>query len=293
MTHSGNPERVHLTGWRCLIGLLALASSCGTTPLPVEPQDALDAGGAVLAVGGGGTPMSVVQRGLQEAQGHEGGGPRVAVIPFASAREDRGLGSVEMWREAGAPSVILVPEDESARAIVESADLIWLGGGSQRRLMESLDRLDLTELIRDRHRAGAVVGGTSAGAAVLGGVMISGDPEPDSYTGGAMAPIPSLGLIPGVIIDQHFRERRREGRLISALLDRPRGWVGVGISEGTAAVFEADSFEVLGKGVVLVLETSTATLGDAGPGELQRASGVTLSVHTPGERREVRGASGP
>ena len=123
--------------------------------------------------------------------------------------------------------------------------------------------------------------------------MISGDPEPDSYTGAAMAPIPSLGLIPGVIIDQHFRERRREGRLISALLDRPRGWVGVGISEGTAAVFEADSFEVLGKGVVLVLETSTATLGDAGPGELQRASGVTLSVHPPGERREVRGASGP
>ena len=63
------------------------------------------------------------------------GGPRVAVVPFASAREDRGLGSVEMWREAGAPSVTLVPEDEGARSLLESADIIWLGGGSQSRLM--------------------------------------------------------------------------------------------------------------------------------------------------------------
>ncbi|MGB0330812.1 MAG: cyanophycinase, partial [Planctomycetota bacterium] len=212
-----------------------VVSCCGTGPAshvaPVSPP------GVVLAVGGGGTPAVALQRGLQGAPRSEGG-PRVAVVPFASGREDRGQETVEMWREAGAPSVALVPEDEGARALLESADLIWLGGGSQTRLMESLERLELVELIQDRHRAGALVGGTSAGAAVLGGIMISGDPEPDAYTGGAMAPVRSLELIPGVIVDQHFRERRREGRLISALLDRPAGWVGVGISEATAAVFE-------------------------------------------------------
>ncbi len=274
----------------CLLGLVVLLSCCGT--FPTSPMPAASPPGVVLAVGGGGTPAAAVRRGLQEAPRLEGG-PRVAVVPFASAREDRGLGSVEMWREAGAPSVTLVPEDEGARSLLESADIIWLGGGSQSRLMESLERLELVELIRDRHRAGALVGGTSAGAAVLGGVMISGDPEPDAYTGGAMAPLQSLQLIPGVIVDQHFRERKREGRLISALLDQPTGWVGVGISEATAAVFEGGTFEVLGEGVVLVLDTSSARVERAASGELQRASGVTLSIHPPGDRREIPGASGP
>ena len=71
---------------------------------------------------------------------------------FASAREDRGLGSVEMWREAGAPSVTLVPEDEGARSLLGSADIIWLGGGSQSRLMESLERLELAARVAPGRR---------------------------------------------------------------------------------------------------------------------------------------------
>lgn len=282
---------VKLPSWRRegLLGLVVLLTCCGT--LPSSPRAQVSPPGVVLAVGGGGTPAAAVRRGLQEAPRSEGG-PRVAVVPFASAREDRGLGSVEMWREAGAPSVTLVPEEEGARSVLEGADIIWLGGGSQSRLMESLERLDLVELIRDRHRAGALVGGTSAGAAVLGEVMISGEPEPDAYTGGAMAPLRSLQLIPGVIVDQHFRERKREGRLISALLDQPTGWVGVGISEATAAVFEGGTFEVLGEGVVLLLDTSSAQVERAASGGLQRASGVTLSIHPPGDRREIPGVSG-
>lgn len=283
------PDNRHPWPLRALLGLGLRLSSCemlATGPPPGGPPP-----GVVLAVGGGGTPEVVVRRGLTLAPRSEGG-PRVAVVPFASAREDRGLGSVEMWKQAGAPSVTLVPEDEGARAVLERADLIWLGGGSQSRLMASLERLDLVGLIRDRHRAGALVGGTSAGAAVLGGIMISGDPEPDAYTGGAMAPLPSLELIPGVIVDQHFRERRREGRLISALLDQPQGWIGVGISESTAAVFRDGAFEVLGDGVVLLLDTSGAQLDLTGPGDLQRASGVTLSIHPPGDRRELRSGSG-
>ncbi len=240
--------------------------------------------------------MAVAQRGLRETR-TAGAGPRVAVVPFASAREDRGLSSVEMWRTAGAASAVLVPEDERARALIEGADLIWLGGGSQLRLMESLERLDLVELIRARHRAGAVVGGTSAGAAVLGSVMISGAPEPEAYASGAMPALASLQLVPGVIVDQHFRERKREGRLISALLDRqadgPDGWVGVGISEATAAIFVDGTFEVMGEGVVLVFDTRQATIPAAVPGTLRSASGITLSVHAPGERRRFRAPSGP
>jgi cyanophycinase len=274
------------------LGTLLLVSSCQTATSWSGDGMSGAPRGAILAVGGGGTPASVVQRGLEEAS-RAGTGARVAVVPFASAREDRGLGAVEMWSAAGALSVALVPEDERARTLLEEANLIWLGGGSQQRLMESLERLDLVKLIRERHEAGAVVGGTSAGAAVLGGIMISGDPEPDAYTAGAMAPLRSLELIPGVIVDQHFRERRREGRLISALLDQPRGWFGLGISEATAAIFIDGAFEVMGEGVVLFFDTRQATIPAAVPGTLRSASGITLSVHAPGERHRLQATSGP
>ncbi len=274
------------------LGLLLLAYSCQASASYPEDSTSRRPSGAVVAVGGGGTPAAVVQRGLELAS-KAGTGVRVAVVPFASARENRGVGSVEMWRAAGASSVALVPEDERARDLLKEANLIWLGGGSQQRLMEALERLDLVELIRERHGAGAVVGGTSAGAAVLGGIMISGDPEPDAYTAGAMTPLRSLELIPGVIVDQHFRERRREGRLISALIDRPRGWFGLGISEATAAIFVDGAFDVMGEGVVLLFDTREATVSAAAAGARRSASGITLSVHRPGEQHRLRATSGP
>ncbi len=231
----------------------------------------------MLAVGGGGTPQEAVQEALQLARsGPES--PSVVVIPHASQREDRGLASAEMWREGGAYSVSILEEDAAAaRAQIRAADIVWMGGGSQTRLMEHLKAQGLDQDIRAVHLAGTVVGGTSAGAAVLGEFMIAGSPDPAPYTAGAMESAMGLGLIPGVIVDQHFAERKREGRLLTALMDRP-GTLGIGVSEGTCAAVQGDQMRVLGRSTVALFDGRAATFPETEPNGLRTASGITVHV---------------
>jgi cyanophycinase len=128
--------------------------------------------GPIVAVGGGGTTDRIVQRTLELA-----GGPDavVVVLPQSSALENAGDSSVRMWREAGATSVRKVAfGDPDANAALEKATLIWIPGGDQNRFMKAITGTGLDDVIRARHRAGAVVGGTSAGAAVLSVRMITG-----------------------------------------------------------------------------------------------------------------------
>lgn len=241
--------------------------------------------GPVVAVGGGGTPDAVVEETLRLAR-RNAEHPVVAVVPFASQREDRGVGSVEMWRDAGAAEVVLVAEDATAAAAIGRADVVWMGGGSQDRLLDALERLDLVETIRARHRAGAVVGGTSAGAAVLGELSIAGRPDPAAYVNGAMQGRPALGLVPDAIVDQHFRERTREGRLLTAVLDAG-GILGLGVSEGTAAIVEGGKVRVMGRGVVVAFDARGATIDEVEPEALRSARGVMTSIHPAGTEHSL------
>ncbi|MGE0862907.1 MAG: Type 1 glutamine amidotransferase-like domain-containing protein [Vicinamibacterales bacterium] len=139
--------------------------------------------GAIVAVGGGGTTPAIVARTLELAGGRNA---VVAVLPQSSALPTAGDGSVKMWTEAGAKGVRVVSFDDrnAARAILREATLIWMPGGSQSRFMEKIDGTGLAELIVERHRAGAVVGGTSAGAAVLSAEMITGEADLKSLLSG-------------------------------------------------------------------------------------------------------------
>lgn len=234
--------------------------------------------GAVVAVGGGGTPDVAVREVMRLA----GDGAAVAVVPFASGREDRGVGSVEMWNEAGARAVLVDEDATSARAALGSADVIWMGGGNQDRLLDALEELDLVDLIRVRHASGAVVGGTSAGAAVLGRISIAGRPDPDAYVRGAMEGRPALDLVPDTIVDQHFRERTREGRLLTAVLDAG-GVLGLGVSERTAAVVEGGSMRVLGDGVVVAFDARAAEVAaKEGADPRYQVRGIATSILPPG-----------
>jgi cyanophycinase len=131
--------------------------------------------GPIVAVGGGGTTPAIVAKTLELAGGRNA---IVAVLPQSSELPTAGDGSVKMWTEAGAKSVRVVSFDnrDTARAILREATLIWMPGGSQSRFMEKIDGTGLAEIIAERHRAGAVVGGTSAGAAVLSAEMITAMP---------------------------------------------------------------------------------------------------------------------
>ena len=215
--------------------LLILISALLSVQDPEPPR------GHLVIVGGGGTPDAVLTRTLKLAGGMKA---RIVVVPQASRREDAGKGTADMFREAGAKNVTVLSLDDNKAAVasVKRADLIWMPGGSQERLMDALKDTGVPGAIVDRYREGAVVGGTSAGAAIMSKVMLTGDRV-----------IEGLGLWSEAIVDQHFLARKRFNRLLAAVLGRPK-LLGVGIDEKTAVVVTGSEFEVLGRSRVLVLD---------------------------------------
>ena len=236
--------------------------------------------GPLVIVGGGGTPLAVRQHFVKLAGGND---VRIAVLPQASAREDRGESSVKMFSELGAKVFIVKLENpEAARARLDEATAIWFPGGSQAALYDALKKADLVKYIRDRHADGLPIGGNSAGAAVMSAIMIPRMPEKPGLRAGNTPTTPGLGLAPGLIIDQHFIVRRRMNRLLSAVIDHPEH-IGVGIGEATAIIVRGNHFTVMGKNSVVVINSRTAKRVRSGNGKLQSAAGVKLHVLKAGQ----------
>jgi cyanophycinase len=232
--------------------------------------------GAIVAVGGGTIDDEIYQRMLSLGGGRQA---VVAVLPQASATANAGDGAVERWLTIGAREArkFDFADRAATRAGLERASIIWIPGGSQSRFMEAIRGTGLDDVIRARHRAGVVVGGTSAGAAVLSAVMITGDADLQNIAGGKTVTGIGLGLWPEVIVDQHFLQRQRGNRLISAVLDRPT-LVGVGIDEQTAVVVQGSRFEVIGRSAVVVMDARRAAVPGTAPGAVHAGSNLGLHV---------------
>jgi cyanophycinase len=234
--------------------LLLLALSL-TAP-PEAPK------GHLVAVGGGNTSAAIVKKTLELA-----GGPkaRVLILPQASSLPDSGESSAKHWGEHGALNVSVLSLADKERAVneVKQADLIWMPGGDQNRLMKALAGTGVTEAIRERYNAGATVGGTSAGAAVQSGVMLTGDADLTAIRKGNTRTADGLDVWPGAIVDQHFVKRQRFNRLLSAVMDRPE-LIGIGVDESTAAVLTGSTFEVVGVGQVLVIDARNGKVTEPG-----------------------------
>lgn len=242
--------------------------------------------GHLVVVGGGGVPDVILQRAIELAGGLQAA---VVVLPQASELADTGDVASEMWRKAGATNVRWLSLADIAADLkaVEGAALIWFPGGDQNKLTKALDGTPLPDAIRRRYQAGAVVGGTSAGAAVMSAIMLTGDADLQSITVGATKTVPGFGLWPEVIFDQHFLKRQRHSRLISLVLEHPT-LVGVGIDERTAAIVSGAQFEVLGEGAVVVFDGRKATVEVRQPGQLSAARNVMMHVLTNGMAFAVR-----
>src|SRR5690349_16592999 len=135
--------------------LLVLAA-----PLLCPPR-AFAAAGPLVAVGGGSIGPEIVAATLQLSGG---GNAVVAVLPQSSAEPDAGHSTVDMWRQAGAREAAIVAFDDRTAAAValRRATLIWIPGGDQNRFMKAIAGTGLDDVIRERHRSGVTVGGTSA-----------------------------------------------------------------------------------------------------------------------------------
>ncbi|MEI8379498.1 MAG: cyanophycinase [Planctomycetota bacterium] len=238
--------------WPMLIVASLMAEPSVSSSKPV----ARPVKGYLVAVGGGTTLNTVLDRTLELA-----GGKSAKVVVIPDANPEYGPGSVNQWRRMGPTSVGLVNSRQPRTAVkmINEANLIWMPGGLQGLFMNSIEGTGIVEAIQARYRDGAVIGGTSAGAAVMSKTMIGGQSNLDGLKAGT-APFlrDGLSLWPEVIVDQHFLQKGRFNRLALAVLDYPE-LVGIGIDEETAAIVHGPEFEVMGNGNITVLDARKAS----------------------------------
>ncbi len=187
----------------------------------------------------------------------------IVVIPTASRMADTGARYERIFAELGAARVEAIDfdtrrdcEERGRLERIERASGIFLTGGNQLRITTLIGGTSVAKLIRMRSAQGVHVAGTSAGAAVLSEHMIAFGEEGGSPVAGSVRLAPGLGLTNRFIIDQHFRQRDRLGRLSTALAYNPFA-VGIGLDEDTAAFIAPDNtLEVLGSGAVTVIDAA-------------------------------------
>jgi cyanophycinase len=144
--------------------------------------------------------------------------------------------------------------DEANIKKVEAAGGFFFTGGDQLRITSQLGDSPVYQLITERYVEGYMVAGTSAGAAAMPNTMIVGGPSDESNRVSSLSMAPGLGLLEGVVIDSHFAERGRIGRLLGAVVQNPRN-LGLGIDESTAILVEdAERFTVIGSGAVYIVD---------------------------------------
>jgi cyanophycinase len=220
--------------------------------------------GPVMIVGGAEDKLNdreILARFLQYAGGAD------ALIVVISTASSLGEAATELYGEVfgrlGADRVSglhpLTRAQANAPAItatLENASAVFLTGGNQLRLASVVAGTSLARGIEAAHRRGAVVAGTSAGASALAGHMMAFGAS-GATPKHRMAHVSlGLGLLPDLVVDQHFEQRTRLGRLLSVVAQSP-SLIGVGLDEDTAAIVHGDhTLEVIGRGAVTLIDGS-------------------------------------
>ena len=142
--------------------------------------------------------------------------------------------------------------------MIRRSDVIFLSGGDQMRLTNVLGASLSLDTIRARREEGAVIAGTSAGAACQSRTMVYGGPADDSLRKGAVKMSAGFGLVDGVVMDTHFLERGRFSRLMEVGATNPE-YLGVGLGEDAAVLFDGDLIRAFGPGHVILVDSSRIT----------------------------------
>ena len=289
------------------VALLLLASAC-TQPAPAtSPAPRSAPHGSLVIVGGGPRPPEIRQRFVDRA----GGAGKANVSVFAMASEECKAGGddeVAALRTLGAEAesrclTRAEADADSNVARVAKATGIWFGGGDQSRPTGVLKGTRVEAAMHPRFAAGAVIGGTSAGAAVMSSVMITGD---ERHRGGDRLPsdssdafltiardnvvtAPGFGFISNAVVDQHFFRRKRHNRLVSVVLEHPE-LIGVGIDESTALIVDSvGKWSVIGASAAIIYDARHAVITSASANVLG-AAGITTSVLPSGSRYDPSAA---
>ena len=180
---------------------------------------------------------------------------------------------------------------DSKVKILDGANAVFFTGGDQTKITSQIGDTLVFRRVQEIYGDGGLIAGTSAGAsAICETMLVEGGDEESHVIGGSMRMAPGLGLIGGVIIDQHFMERGRVGRLLGAVAQNPKN-LGIGIDEQTAIVVErGNGFYVLGSGAVYVIDGSHVTYSNIAQEDLQKTLSiynVTVHVLSQGDRFDL------
>lgn len=269
--------------------------------LPLFSSASSPAKGHLVIIGGGSRTDEIMKKFVELAGGPKG---TVVVFPMASSIADtvgmeqsaeiKGLGVsrsffLNITREQA--------DNDSIVALLKDVTGIFFSGGDQVLLMNALLGSKMEKRIKEVWRNGGVVGGTSAGAAVMSEVMITGeellnkDKDASFHTllKGNVEHKVGFGFITEAIIDQHFVVRKRHNRLLIKMLEHPK-LLGVAIDESTSIiVFPDRTFEVLGESVVLVYNATRAKNISTNKNGYFSAQDLTLNILKSGDRYDLKG----
>lgn len=180
--------------------------------------------------------------------------------------------------------------DPEKLKVFDGAAGVFFTGGDQLRISSQIGDTPVETRVRELLRNGGLVAGTSAGAAMMSETMLVRGSSQESYRIGDLHMAPGLGLVRNMIIDQHFAERGRIGRLLGAVAHNPRV-LGVGIDENTAVVIERERMRVIGSGAVYCVDGAHVTHSNIAEGETDLAlsmHGVALHVLSRGDTLDLR-----
>ena len=235
------------------VALVAILCS----PVDAWAQEVGPRNGSLVVVGGGMRDLAIVDRFLRLA-----GGPDapIVVIPTAGGGERYGQywSGLRLFKAGGATNLTVLHTTDRAEADTEAfvqpirrARGVWFSGGRQWRLADAYLHTRVHEEIRAVLDRGGVVGGSSAGATILGSYLARGDTQNNTIMMGDHEE--GMAFLRGVAIDQHLLRRNRQFDLIEIVDARP-DLLGIGIDEDTALVVEGDEFEVIGQSYVVIYD---------------------------------------
>jgi len=244
--------------------------------------------GHIIPIGGAEDKVGdevILRRFVEVAGGRKA---RIAIIPTASELRDTGRRYARLFDDLDADETVVLSfdsrrdcEDRESLELLDRATGVFLTGGNQLRLSTTLGGTPVAKMIRLMNARGVAVAGTSAGAAFMSEHMIAYGDEGATPKGGMVQMAPGLGLTNRTIVDQHFRQRDRLGRLLTALAFNPFS-VGIGLDEDTAAFIAPDeTLEVVGSGSITIVDPARlefSSMDAARRGEPVCLLGVTLHV---------------
>jgi cyanophycinase len=280
------------------VTLLILLSILFTFTCPAQKHESENPAGKLFIIGGGNRTDAMMNE-LIDLAGIRSGG-YAYILPMASSTPDSAI----MWTKEDFDAVGFkkvygfnfqggITPPVAQLDSLRNAKLIYISGGDQARFMSVVIKTPVMDALHQAYRNGAVIAGTSAGAAVMSKNMITGNQKkhPDTETGfitiesDNVEITEGLGFLTDVIIDQHFIKRQRLNRLVAASIENPDK-LCVGIDESTAIIVDGDFATVTGISQVTVIKNPRG-IKIIKDGKLG-TEGLQLSVYLPGQKFRLR-----